>query len=216
MAKLYFEYGSMGAQKTARLLATAFNYEEHGGRVVVTKPSVDTKGDTTVVSRIGLNREVDFLATPEMDIQDEIIRRGVEKVRGENKSINAVLVDEAQFLQPAQVDQLFSLAVVHYIPVLTYGLRTDFQTNSFPGSRRLMEIAHEIRESIGMCAAGDGCEKKAMFNARQIDGEYVAEGDQVAIDGQGETTYKALCGKHYLDSVGTLPGLALSAIKRSA
>ncbi len=197
MAKLYFTHGPMGSQKTTQLLATAYNFEEHGGNVLVIKPAADTKGDKTVVSRIGLSREVDFIATPDMDVQAEVLRRQAERAR-----ISAVLVDEAQFLQPRQVDELFALAVVNAMPVMAYGLRTDFMTHSFPGSQRLLEIAHELRESITMCGHGDGCEHRAQFNARRIDGLYVAEGGQVAIDGESNVTYASLCAPHYLANVG--------------
>lgn len=211
MSKLYFEYGPMGSQKTTKLLTAAYNYEENGGRrVLVTKPDKDTKGELTIEARLGASREVDFLTTPEMDVEAEVVRRNLAMVREGNKGVNALLVDEAQFLQPEQVDQLFNLAVLRHIPVLAFGLRTDFLTNSFPGSRRLMEIAHTIRESIAMCAAD--CENKAMFNARQVNGVYVTEGEQVAIDGEGENTYSALCGECYMKLVRPLAGAASKAV----
>jgi thymidine kinase len=199
MAKLYFTHGTMGAQKTTQLLAAAHNFEEHGGIVLITKPAMDTKGDRDLVSRIGLRRQVDFLTTPEMDVQSEVLRR-----REEIGRINAVLVDEAQFLQPPQVDQLLALAVLHAIPVMAWGLRTDFRTRSFPGSLRLLEIAHELRESIAMCGHGGGCEHRAQFNARMVNGYFVAEGDQVAIDGEAAVTYTSLCAHHYLEDVGPI------------
>jgi thymidine kinase len=199
MAKLYFTYGTMGAQKTTDLLATAYNFEEHGGKVLITKPAKDTKGDEELVSRIGLHRRVDFLASPEMDIEAEVLSRKAEEER-----INAVLVDEAQFLQPGQVDQLLRLAVVHGIPVMAWGLRTDFRTHGFPGSKRLLEAANELRESIAMCGHGGGCEHRAQFNARMVNGRFVAEGDQVAIDGEAAVTYTALCARHYLEDVGPI------------
>jgi len=199
MAKLYFTHGTMGAQKTADLLATAYNFEEHGGKVFITKPAVDTKGDEELVSRIGLHRKVDFLATPDMDIEAEVLRR-----RAAVAHLSAVLVDEAQFLQPTQADQLLRLAVVHAIPVMAWGLRTDFRTHAFPGSRRLLETANELRESIAMCGHGGGCEHRAQFNARMVNGRFVAEGDQVAIDGEAEVAYTALCARHYLEDVGPI------------
>jgi len=199
MAKLYFTHGTMGAQKTTQLLAAAHNFEEHGGSVLITKPAVDTKGERELVSRIGLHREVDFLTTPDMDIQTEVLSR-----REATGRISAVLVDEAQFLQPAQVDQLLALAVLHGIPVMAWGLRTDFRTRSFPGSLRLLEIANELRESIAMCGHGGGCEHRAQFNARMVNGCFVAHGDQVAIDGESAVTYTALCARHYLEDVGPI------------
>lgn len=199
MAKLYFTHGTMGAQKTTQLLAAAHNFEEHGGKVLITKPAIDTKGERELTSRIGLRREADFLTTPDMDIQAEVLRR-----REAFGRISAVLVDEAQFLQPAQVDQLLALAVLHAIPVMAWGLRTDFRTCGFPGSLRLLEIAHELRESIAMCGHGGGCEHRAQFNARMVNGVFVAEGAQVAIDGEAAVTYTALCARHYLEDVGPI------------
>ncbi len=206
MAKLYFTHGTMGAQKTTDLLATAYNFEEHGGTVLLTKPATDTKGDADVVSRIGLRRRADFLTTPDMDIEAEVLRR-----RAAMEHIHAVLVDEAQFLQPAQVDQLLRLAAVHAIPVMAWGLRTDFRTHAFPGSQRLLEAAHELRESIAMCGHGGGCEHRAQFNARLVNGRFVAEGDQVAIDGEAAVTYTALCARHYLEDVGPIAARAADA-----
>jgi len=203
MSKLYFEYGPMGAQKTTKLLATAYNYEEHGGKVLVTKPSLDTKGDRRLVSRIGISREADFLTTPELDVEQEVTER-LKASREKDETINALLVDEAQFLEPKQVDQLLNLAVLHSIPVLAFGLRTDFKTQLFPGSARLLAVSHVIRESITMCAVGDGCESRAIFNARLINGDFVAEGRQVAIDGIDTTTYTSLCGPHYIEKVGPI------------
>ena len=122
----------------------------------------------------------------------------------EQKHLSAVLVDEAQFLQPAQVDQMLRLAVVHAIPVMAWGLRTDFRTHAFPGSQRLLEAAHELRESIAMCGHGGGCEHRAQFNARLVNGRFVAKGEQVAIDGEAAVTYTALCALHYLEDVGPI------------
>lgn len=203
MAKLYFTHGTMGAQKTTDLLATAYNFEEHGGKVLITKPAMDTKGDRDLVSRVGLRRSADFLTTPDMDIAAEVLRR-----RAQIERINAVLVDEAQFLQPAQVDQLLQLAVVHTIPVMAWGLRTDFRTHAFPGSQRLMEVANELRESIAMCGHGGGCEHRAHFNARMHNGRFVGEGEQVAIDGEANVTYTALCARHYMQDVGPIAARA--------
>lgn len=197
MSKLYFTHGPMGSQKTTNLLATAYNFEEHGGNILITKPAADTKGDSSLVSRIGLTREVDFLSTPDMDIQEEVRKR-----RDEIGKINAVLVDEAQFMEPKQIDQLFALAVVDSIPVMAWGLRTDFRSRGFPGSIRLLEIAHVLRESITMCGHGDGCEHRAHLNARRVGGLFVSDGGQVAIDGSEDITYTSLCSVHYIEDVG--------------
>ncbi|HEY7832508.1 MAG TPA: thymidine kinase [Ktedonobacterales bacterium] len=199
MAKLYFTHGTMGAQKTTDLLATAYNFEEHGGKVLITKPATDTKGDAELVSRIGLRRRADFLTTPDMDIEAEVLGRSATL-----EHVSAVLVDEAQFLRPSQVDQLLRLAIVHGIPVMTWGLRTDFRTHAFPGSQRLLEAANELRESIAMCGHGGGCEHRAQFNARLVNGRFVAHGEQVAIDGEAHVAYTALCARHYMQDVGPI------------
>ncbi len=205
MAELIFTHGTMGSQKTATMLLTAYSYVEHGGNVLVTKPSEDTKGGDLVVSRAGLSRRVDFLTTPDMDVEREVLRRQ-ELLRREKERarINALLVDEAQFLPPGQVDQLVALAVTHEISVLAFGLRTDFQTHTFPGSRRLLEVADEIRESPSVCGNGDGCENKAVFNARLEGGAYVSQGNRVAIDGRADISYRALCAMHYMNNVGPI------------
>ena len=117
------------------------------------------------------------------------------------RAVNCVLVDEAQFLTPLQVDQLMELVVLDDVPVLAYGIRTDFRTTGFPGSRRLLEIAHSLEELKTICRCG----RKAVFNARRAGGEFVFDGDQVAIDG-ADVAYESLCGKCYLEVGGTLLG----------
>jgi thymidine kinase len=138
-----------------------------------------------------------------MDVEAGVLHR-MQKT----EKLSAVLVDEAQFLQPAQVDQLLRLAVVHAIPVMAWGLRTDFRAHAFPGSLRLLETAHILRESIAMCGHGGGCAHRAHFNARLVNGKFVAEGDQVAIDGGPTITYAALCAKHYMEAVGPIAAAA--------
>lgn len=203
MAKLYFRYGAMNSGKTTGLLQTAYNYEERGQRVLLIKADVDTKGESTVVSRLGFARDVDLLVTPEDDVR-ALVRA---KVLGHPTSseplldgVDCVLVDEAQFLAPRQVDQLMELVLIDDVPVLAYGIRTDFRTVSFPGSRRLMELAHSLEELKTICRCG----RKAIFNARKVGDRFVFDGDQVAIDGV-DVTYESLCGKCYLDAGGTLP-----------
>ncbi|WP_067780860.1 thymidine kinase [Actinomyces vulturis] len=197
MAKLYFRYGAMNSGKTTGLLQTAYNYEERGQRVLLIKASVDTKGNDRVVSRLGVERRVDLLVSPDDDVRalvhSTIRGMGVEK-------IDCVLVDEAQFLTPRQVDQLLELVLCDDLPVLAYGIRTDFRTESFPGSKRLLEVAHSLEELKTICRCG----RKAIFNARKIDDHFVFEGGQVAIDGQ-DVTYESLCGKCYLGAGGILP-----------
>jgi thymidine kinase len=197
MAKLYFRYGAMNSSKSALLLTAAYNYEERDQRPVLVKPGVDTKAGKAVSSRIGITRDVDILLGA-----DESLVARLEQLAPLSE-IDAVFVDEAQFLTPAQADEAFTLAVTTGIPVLCYGLRGDFMTVSFPGSRRLMEIAHSIEELKTICRCGS----KAIFNARIVEGEFVSHGAQVAIDGQ-QASYESLCGKCYIEKVGPVGGAA--------
>lgn len=187
MAKLYFRYGAMNSGKSTMLLQTAFNYEERGHRVLLAKPAIDTKGANQVSSRLGMSREVDLLLRDDDHPRVEFARLNAEG------AASCLLVDEAQFLSAAQIDELFQIAVLDDVPVLCYGIRTDFQTVAFPGSRRLLEIAHSIEELKTICRCG----RKAIFNGRRIDGEFVFDGDQVAIDGNS-VTYESMCGRCYL------------------
>ncbi len=198
MAKLYFRYGAMNSGKSTAVLQVAYNYEERSQQVLIAKPSIDTKGDAAVISRLGVDRRADFLITPTDNLRelvhehtnDDLIIPGI-------KNLACLLIDEAQFLTREQVDQALELAVLDGIPVLCYGIRTDFLTNGFPGSLRLMELAHTLEELKTICRCG----RKAMFNARKFDGEFIFEGDQVAIDGV-EVTYESLCGVCYLNERG--------------
>lgn len=193
MAKLCFRYGAMNSGKTTALLQVAHNYEERGQRVVIIKSAIDTKGNDHVVSRLGVKRTADIVLTPEQDLREALTDHLVDKAAPDN-DLDCVLIDEAQFLSPAQVDQALATAVLDDIPVLAYGIRTDFQTRSFPGSQRLMEIAHALEEMKTICRCG----KKAIFNARLKDGAVVREGSQVMIDG-GDTVYEARCARCYLE-----------------
>jgi thymidine kinase len=194
MAKLYFRYGAMNSGKSTALLQAAHNYEERGQRVIVAKPMVDTKGDTTIVSRLGVAREVDLVIGPATDVVTLIDIEADRVHRETGQTISCVLVDESQFLSPRQVDDLFIISIQRNIPVLAYGIRTDFQTIAFPGSRRLLEIAHSLEELKTICRCG----KKAVFNARKVDGAFVFDGAQVAIDGV-DVSYESLCGECYLE-----------------
>jgi thymidine kinase len=197
VAKLYFRYGAMNSGKSTALLQAAYNYEERGQRVILAKPMVDTKGDRTIVSRLGVTREVDVVIGPATDVVT-LIDNEADRVRREHgQAVSCVLVDESQFLSPRQVDDLFIIAVRRGIPVLAYGIRTDFQTVAFPGSRRLLEIAHSLEELKTICRCG----RKAVFNARKADGKFVFDGAQVAIDGV-DVSYESLCGECYLEESG--------------
>lgn len=202
MAKLYFRYGAMNSGKSTALLQAAFNYEERDQRVLLAKPAVDTKGESTITSRLGLARRVDLLLGPD----DDVRTRFRQAAAGRDPEallesldlppVACLLVDEAQFLTPQQVDDLLRIAVLDSVPVLAYGIRGDFRTRSFPGSGRLMEIAHTLEELKTICRCG----RKAMFNARTSDGGMVLDGDQVAID--GEVGYESLCAACYLERSG--------------
>ena len=214
MAKLYFRYGAMNSGKSTGLLQTAYNYEERDQRVLLLKAVVDTKGEDLVVSRLGVSRRVDLLVDTDDDLRALVHRRalsGARPVRDEDgvpreaaatlrEVLDCVLIDEAQFLTALQVDQLMEIALIDDVPVLAYGIRTDFRTVSFPGSRRLLEIAHSLEELKTICRCG----RKAIFNARKVGESFVFDGDQVAID-SGDVTYESLCGQCYLAAGGRLP-----------
>jgi thymidine kinase len=194
VSKLYFRHGAMNSGKSTALLQVAHNYEERAQRVVIVKPATDTKGDNKVVSRLGVVREVDLLLLPEMNL-----RAQVSSLQTPETPIACLLIDEAQFLTRDQIDQAMEIAVLDSIPVLAYGLRTDFKTNGFPGSIRLLEIAHSLEELKTICRCG----KKALFNARKVGGKFIFDGEQVAID-VGEVTYESLCPNCYFAKTGRI------------
>ena len=184
MAKLYFRYGAMNSGKSTALMQVAHNYEEQGMRVLILKPQVDTKGGGELVSRLGVRRKADLLIPPELD--------GFEAVKAANAAsgpLACVLCDESQFFTPEQAEQLFLVTVDLGIPVICYGLRADFMMRGFPGSTRLLELAHTIEELKTICACG----RKAICNGRKVNGEYVFEGAQVAIDTVDDVEYQSLC-----------------------
>ncbi|MGU3409981.1 thymidine kinase [Microbacterium sp. M1A1_1b] len=207
MAKLYFRYGAMNSGKSTGLLQAAYNYEERGHRVLLAKPSVDTKGDREIVSRLGVTRQVDIVLAADADVRHAVAQAGAvdpqaPRLDGMVRPVSCVLVDEAQFLSPRQVDDLLRIAVIDQIPVIAYGIRTDFRTEAFPGSRRLLELAHSLEELKTICRCG----RKAVFNARKVDGRFVFDGSQVAIDGV-DVEYESLCANCYLtESGGRLDG----------
>ena len=198
MSKLYFRYGAMNSGKSTALLQAAFNYEERGQQVLLAKPAIDSKGDNAIVSRLGMTRLVDFTISPDEDIYAAFTRERERVIREHGRDVSCLLVDESQFLGEGQVDDLLRIAIQEDVPVLAYGIRTDFQTVAFPGSRRLLEIAHSLEELKTICRCG----RKAVFNARTINGQFVFDGDQVAIDGDAEVSYESLCGACYLEESG--------------
>ena len=181
MAKLYFKYGAMGSSKTAQALITRFNYMELGMSVWLIKPSVDTRDGADVIkSRIGLEARAQVI-TPEQDIIAEYQKQPGHDV---------IIADEAQFFTPAQIDQLRQLVDEEDIPVLCFGLRTDFLTHFFPGAQRLMELADSLTEIKTVCACG----RKATVNARiDASGRIITQGDQVFLG--GNDSYVAMCHK---------------------
>jgi thymidine kinase len=197
VAKLYFRYGAMNSGKSTALLQAAYNYEERGQRVVLAKPRVDTKGDDQIVSRLGVTRSADVAFAPGDDVLEVFCAERARVRAATGSDIACLLVDEVQFLEPRQVDDLLRIAILEGVPVLAYGIRTDFKTSAFPGSRRLLEVAHSLEELKTICRCG----RKAVFNARTVDGRFVFDGDQVAIDGH-EVTYESLCGACYLAESG--------------
>lgn len=181
----------MNAGKSTALIQTAFNYEERGHRVFVLKPAIDTKSGQ-VSSRIGISRDIDLATQDTVDVRKIILEEHTQS------KIGCVIIDEVQFLSPAQIDQLFLLAVVDDIPVIGYGLRTDFQSHSFPGSLRMLELAHVLEEMKTICRCGS----KAILNARKVGQQFVAQGSQIAIDNNEEISYESLCGNCYVQLVG--------------
>lgn len=184
MAKLFFRYGAMGCGKTVQLLQVAFNYEERGMKVCVIKPATDTKNGTKLLTRIGPERKTDLC----FDRKTNLFKTISEKF----KDVACVLVDEAQFLTPKQVDELNLVTIYLDIPVMAYGLRLNFRQKDggFEGATRLLQIAHNIEEIKTICACGH----KATRNCRFLDDELVTDGPDILIDdGKSKIEYRALC-----------------------
>lgn len=191
MAKLNLKYATMNSGKSIDLMRTAYNYEENGYRVLVLKPKCDTKGGEYLDSRIGLKRKVDILIDDDTNIIEAVRNRYTENLK-------CVLVDEAEFLSPKIIDDLFILSKIIDIPVICYSLRTNFKMEGFPGSIRLLEIAENIEELKTLCKCGS----TARFAGRKVNGEYTLEGDNILIDGEyNNVEYVPLCGDCYLKKV---------------
>lgn len=193
MAKLYFKYGAMGSSKSAQALITKFNYEEKGMTVWLIKPGTDTRDGADIIkSRIGLSQKAQIIS-PDQDIIEAYHEVG---------NYDVIIADEAQFLAPEQIEQLRKLVDEEDLPVLCFGLRTDFLTHFFPGAQRLMELADSLTEIKTVCACG----RKATVNAR-IDGEgkIVTEGAQVFLG--GNDSYVAMCHKCWKDKIKEQRGL---------
>jgi len=182
MAKLYFRYGTMDSAKSMNLLAVAHNYRKQGKQVLLLKPKLDDRfGTVTIASRSGLAADADLLVEPDHEFD-----------RADFEGIDCVLVDEAQFLSPSVVDQLRTATIDPGVPVICYGLRTDFQTKLFPGSKRLLELADRIEEVKVTCQF---CQKKATFNLRLVDGQAVVDGPQIQLG--ADEQYVPVCWRHY-------------------
>lgn len=186
MAKMYFRFGAMNCGKTTALLQVAHNYEEKGMKVIVLKSSVDKKGDKNIVSRLGIEREVNLLVDPTENILDNI----------DFTDISAILVDEVQFMPKSQIKELWLISKLVNIPVICYGLKTNFKGELFEGSKAVLELADELEELATICRCG----RKAKFNARLVNNEFVYEGEEVAIDGI-DAKYEPLCGECYAKDV---------------
>ena len=187
MSKLYFRYGAMNCGKSSALMQVAYNYEQNNKKVIVIKSEIDTKGDNYLESRIGLKRKVDILLK-----ENESIEKYYDKL----DEISCILVDEAQFLSEKQVDELYYITKYYNIPVICYGLKTNFQSKLFNGSKRLLELSDELDELITIFRCG----KRAKFNARFINDKFTLKGDTNLIDGSvSNVKYIPLCGKCYLE-----------------
>lgn len=184
MSKLYFWYGAMNCGKTTHLLQVIHNYESQNMNTILFKSKQDSKGDDYVVSRLGIKKKVDFLVGTDTNIIDM-----VNVFLAKKGTIDCIMVDEVQFLKAHHIDQLLEIAVECNIPVMCYGLRTDFRMDGFEGSSRLLELAHSIAEIKNICSCG----KKATLNGRKVNGKFVFDGDQVVIDDQADIEYEALC-----------------------
>ncbi len=186
MAKLYFKYGVMGSSKTAQALITKFNYEERGMRVWLIKPQIDSRDGVGVVkSRAGLSSPA-YVFPPEEDIYQSFQRLASQ--------VDVIIADESQFLSEEQVNQLSMLVIDYNIPVLCFGLRADFRTKMFPGSKRLMEIADSITEIKTICSCG----RKATVNVRlDQNGKIITEGEQILIG--GNDCYTAMCYQCFIE-----------------
>lgn len=187
MAKLYFKYGAMGSSKTAQALITKYNYEENGMRVWLIKPSADDRDGAIILrSRVGLEAPAEVIA-PEADIRELFTKQ---------EKTDVIIVDECQFLMPEQIDQLREIVDAENVPVLCFGLRTDFRSTLFPGSRRLFEVADTITEIKTIC----DCGAKATTNARVgEDGYIVTEGAQILMGGNDR--YIAMCHKCWMRNI---------------
>jgi thymidine kinase len=189
MSKLYFRYGAMNSAKTLNLIAVAHNYRTQGKSIAILKPKLDTRFSATEVhSRAGLSVSCDYLVESPNGLKEYFLSCP--------SNISCVLVDEAQFLDPECVNVLRLFSIKNHVPVICYGLRTDFKTNMFPGAKRLMEIADSIEEVKTTC---HNCNRKAIFNLRIRDGHMMSEGSQIELG--SEDIYRSTCANCWYDMI---------------
>lgn len=189
MAKLHFKYATMNSGKSIDLIRTVYNYEENGFKVIVMKPKIDTKAGDFIQTRIGLERKVDILIKQKDDI--------FKILKGKLNNVNVIFIDEVQFLNKKQIDDLFLVSKVKNVPIICYGLRNNFIMESFEGSRRLLEIADELEEFPTLCSCGN----IARFASRKYKGKFQSKGQEIVIDGSNNYEYVPLCGTCYLKKV---------------
>lgn len=200
MAKMHFKYASMNSGKSIDLIRTAHNYEENGYKTLIISPNVNKNSNGKISSRIGLDRQADIMLLYSDDV--------LEVLKGKLKDIAVILVDEAQFLGAKQVEDLFLISKAINIPVICYGLRTNFKMESFSGSKRLLELSEVLEELTTLCKCG----QIARFVGRKVGENYVKEGEEVIIKGTDNITYEPLCGKCYLTKVEKID---LDQVKKS-
>jgi thymidine kinase len=199
VAKLYFRYGTMDSAKSMNLLAVAHNYRKQGKRVLLIKPRLDTRfGETKISSRCGLEADADLMIDEDSSLDPH-----------ELAGLDCILVDEAQFLSPAIIEDLRRITVDPGVPVICYGLRTDFKTKLFPGAQRLMELADRIEEVKVTCQY---CAKKAICNLRFVNGAPTVDGPQIQLG--ADETYAPVCWGHYDEATKQLPIEASGAVLR--
>ena len=187
MAEMVFKMGCMSSGKTTALLQIAYNYEQAGKKIIVIKPLKDTKGDKSIVSRLGISRKVDLLIPQNEFIMDNL----------DLNNIDYIFVDEVQFLTKDQITELWLISKLDNIPIICYGLKTNFRGELFEGSKKLIELADTIEELQTICPI---CGQDSKFNARLKNGSFTIEGNEIAIDGK-DAEYKSLCGKCYIEKV---------------
>ncbi len=191
MAKMHFKYATMNSGKSIDLIRTAYNYEENGFEVVILKPKIDTKAGNKISSRIGMERDVDFLIEQDSSIL-ELLKNST--------NTDVIFIDEAQFLSSNQVDELYIFSKVFDVPVICYGLRLNFKGECFEGSKRLLEMSEELEEIPTLCRCGG----IARYVGRKENDEFVLDGQEVVIDGSMNVEYVPLCGDCFLKKVKKL------------